>query len=232
MRQTLRNGPISLALLDEHSFTRETIAIALQAACHLLEIVPFATVDEFLGSTPSYDLVLFHAHENIGNIWRPESKYLRLRDLPSIGPTVVLCDVESVESIKAAFDCGVRGYIPTINTTLEMAVEIIFLVKIGGTFVPASGLAPGKIGLSISDGTNAAPPFTPRQRAVLERLRMGKTNKIIAYELQMSSSSVKTHIRNIMRKMNATNRTEVACRAHELDRSPPLGPVGADQAEG
>jgi DNA-binding NarL/FixJ family response regulator len=43
---------------------------------------------------------------------------------------------------------------------------------------------------------------------------LGKTNKLIAYELKMSESSVKTHIRNIMKKMNAANRTEVVCRAH------------------
>lgn len=56
--------------------------------------------------------------------------------------------------------------------------------------------------------------FTPRQIAVLHRLRQGKANKIIAYELAMSESTVKVHVRNIMKKMSATNRTEAAYRAH------------------
>ena len=55
--------------------------------------------------------------------------------------------------------------------------------------------------------------FTPRQVAVLNQLRQGKANKIIAYELAMSESIVKVHVRNIMKKMSASNRTEAAYRA-------------------
>jgi DNA-binding NarL/FixJ family response regulator len=52
--------------------------------------------------------------------------------------------------------------------------------------------------------------FTDRQFAVIEKLREGKANKIIAHELNMRESTVKVHIRNIMRKLRATNRTQVA----------------------
>ena len=41
-----------------------------------------------------------------------------------------------------------------------------------------------------------------------------EANKAIAHALAMSESTVKVHIRNIMKKMQATNRTEVACLAH------------------
>ena len=51
--------------------------------------------------------------------------------------------------------------------------------------------------------------FSPRQLQVLERLKQGKQNKIIAYELGMCESTVKVHIRIIMRKLNARNRTQV-----------------------
>ncbi len=49
---------------------------------------------------------------------------------------------------------------------------------------------------------------------VLDRLKLGKTNKIIAHELEISESTVKVHIRNLMKKIKATNRTEVACRVY------------------
>ena len=35
-------------------------------------------------------------------------------------------------------------------------------------------------------------------------------NKLIAYELNMCESTVKVHVRNIMKKLQATNRTQVA----------------------
>ena len=52
--------------------------------------------------------------------------------------------------------------------------------------------------------------FTHRQAAVIDALCSGKANKIIAHELSMQESTVKVHVRNIMRKLKAKNRTEVA----------------------
>jgi DNA-binding NarL/FixJ family response regulator len=59
------------------------------------------------------------------------------------------------------------------------------------------------------DKTDWPCSFSPRQRQVLERLNEGKQNKIIAYELGMAESTVKVHIRHIMKKLNARNRTQV-----------------------
>jgi DNA-binding NarL/FixJ family response regulator len=126
--------------------------------------------------------------------------------------------VDCVESISAAFESGARGYIPTASTAVELAVEIIRLVKAGGTFVPPSILyARAMIREGATPGAITTQRFTPRQSAVLELLKLGKTNKIIAHELQVSESTVKVHIRNIMKRLKATNRTEVAARAHELE---------------
>ena len=58
--------------------------------------------------------------------------------------------------------------------------------------------------------------FTARQTAVLNVLCKGKANKIIAYELCMCESTVKVHVRNIMKKLKATNRTQIAYLVREL----------------
>ena len=58
--------------------------------------------------------------------------------------------------------------------------------------------------------------FTTRQAEVVEALRRGKANKIIAYELKMQESTVKVHVRNVMRKLKAKNRTEVVYKVNEL----------------
>ena len=55
--------------------------------------------------------------------------------------------------------------------------------------------------------------LTPRERDVLRSLRGGHQNKIIAFELGISESTVKVHLRNIMKKLNASNRTQVALGA-------------------
>ena len=58
--------------------------------------------------------------------------------------------------------------------------------------------------------------LTSRQAAVAERLRRGKPNKIVAYELNMCESTVKVHIRNIMKKLQATNRTEAGFKLNAM----------------
>jgi DNA-binding NarL/FixJ family response regulator len=65
--------------------------------------------------------------------------------------------------------------------------------------------------------------LTSRQMAVLSHLQQGKANKIIAHELSMSESTVKVHVRNIMRKMGATNRTEAAYKAQKLSKTVDYG---------
>ena len=83
------------------------------------------------------------------------------------------------------------------------------LVCAGGTFAPANALLSSS---GARDGAEGAPlieGFTQRQAQILDCLRRGMANKLIAYELNMCESTVKVHIRNIMKKLKATNRTQV-----------------------
>jgi DNA-binding NarL/FixJ family response regulator len=57
---------------------------------------------------------------------------------------------------------------------------------------------------------------TVRERKVIQAIRQGKPNKVIAYELNMCESTVKVHVRNIMKKLNARNRTDIAIKGGDL----------------
>jgi len=203
---------ILVALVDRHSFTRGCVARLLKDFDDSIEVIPFESVEDCLGSEGAYDVILYHQHESDhnSNDWRLHP----LRKLLEIAPVIILSAVDNPEAVVDAFACGARGYIPTASTPAELMVEIIRLVRAGGTFVPPSGLHLQTIARkrrTPKQETNQ--PFTPRQIAVLNHLRQGKANKIIAYELAMSESTVKVHVRNIMKKMSASNRTEVAYRA-------------------
>src|SRR5687768_9765253 len=126
-------------------------------------------------------------------------------------PVVLLANQEDLGSVMDALELGVRGYIPT-SVPFEIAVEAIRLVRVGGTFVPASSLLRSRqlAETPTADEPPSSEMFTARQAAVVEALRRGKANKIIAHELNMRESTVKVHVRNIMRKLKAKNRTEVA----------------------
>lgn len=143
-----------------------------------------------------------------------------MRDFASV-PTIILADGDELDRIVSLLDSGARGYIPT-TLSLDVAIEAVRLVRAGGVFVPASSLSAARRQGEVAPAQMpcASGIFTARQAAVVDALRRGKANKVIAYELKMRESTVKVHVRNIMKKLNAKNRTEVAYLASGLLQEP------------
>ena len=130
---------------------------------------------------------------------------------------ILLSDREDSAHVAQALSYGVRGFIPT-SLGASVVAEAVRLVGAGGTFVPASALvhalgvrrdATGR-GRGSGGGSGG---LTPRECEVLNLLREGKPNKIIAATLELKETTVKIHVRHIMKKLKATNRTEAALMA-------------------
>jgi DNA-binding NarL/FixJ family response regulator len=207
-----------VALIDTHPFTRECIVRCLQESLPDSEVSSFGAVAECVASpTNRFACLLYHLH---GPDLSEDSVCEDLASLQrSFGPVpvIVLSAGEDSDAVLSVLQSGARGYIPTTATSLRVAVEVIRLVKAGGTFFPSSCL------MSHSPNGRREPAtavleerLTPRQMAVLQYLKRGKANKSIAYALDMSESTVKVHVRNIMKKMGATNRTEAVLRATRI----------------
>ena len=124
---------------------------------------------------------------------------------------IVIAESDDLGDILKAIDCGARGYIPT-SVNISVAAEAISLARAGGVFIPVSSLLANREALNsvVKGSSYLNESFTPREIEVAEALRRGKANKIIAYEMNLCESTVKVHIRNIMKKLNVTNRTQVA----------------------
>jgi DNA-binding NarL/FixJ family response regulator len=132
----------------------------------------------------------------------------------------MLADRDDVDEVNRALTHGVRGYIPT-SVECGVAVAALRLVSAGGIFVPAGALRstaakpddqPEGERQRRSDGLD----LTPRELSVIDLLREGRPNKLIARQLDMQESTVKVHVRNILKKLNAANRTHAAFVANRL----------------
>jgi DNA-binding NarL/FixJ family response regulator len=194
------------AVVDKHSFTRGCISKWLTDHNRNIEVISFASVEDCLQNASAPDLILYHEHETVHNTH--DMRLSPVKNLIEIAPVIILAAADNPYLLIEAFESGVRGYIPTASTSVELLVEIIHLVMAGGVFVPPSSLNLHRTKRKNLTASNTFNPsmnhqFTPRQVAVLNQLTQGKANKIIAYELAMSESTVKVHIRNIMKKMNA-----------------------------
>ncbi len=201
----------TLIYLDARTFTRDCVGRWLQS--HLSGFTICALPDpEQIVAGPAADLeiravIIATGPERMSSAG-VTSLLSRVGELmPSI-PVAVLSDYEDAENIRAAFELGVRGYIPTSLASL-VAVQAVHLVCAGGTFAPTNALLSSSGARDGSEGTPLIEGFTQRQAQILDCLRRGMANKLIAYELNMCESTVKVHIRNIMKKLKATNRTQV-----------------------
>jgi DNA-binding NarL/FixJ family response regulator len=217
------NSVISMGVIDEKTFTRECIIRCLRTLDDRFRIEAFPTCDACLQTAEGQDLVLYHLREDPSQWDKNSQKLISFRKLLSIVPVIILSDTENKNLLAEIFGSGARGFIPTDNTTLEQITEIIGLVCVGGVFVPLSSLSLSKNGGEVPTAElGSSNEFTCNELAVLDRLKVGKANKIIAYELGLSESTVKVHIGRIMKKLNVTNRTQIVCQAYTLASFRPL----------
>jgi DNA-binding NarL/FixJ family response regulator len=132
---------------------------------------------------------------------------------------VIVSDFEAPSEIAYALEVGAKGYI-SMNFDVDVAVAAIRLVKAGGIFVPASSLLALRSVIAASSESSVHEqlqgPFTQREFDVITHLRQGEPNKLIAYRLGLGECTVKVHVHNVMRKINARSRTEIAFLTNDL----------------
>ncbi len=131
-------------------------------------------------------------------------------------PLALLADEDRPGDITEAFSLGVHGYIPT-SLGASIAIEALRLVCAGGTYAPTTSLQ-SSAQANVRAASDEAHRFTVRETQILRCLRNGMANKLIAYELGMCEATVKVHVRNIMKKLRATNRTQIVLRTWEYLR--------------
>jgi DNA-binding NarL/FixJ family response regulator len=201
-----QSEPAGVLYLDSRAFTRECIGHWLQSALSGFD-VRLLPGPEAMEAGKFRAVIVNTGPERMssGSVASLVSQVAQ--SLPDV-PILVLSEHEDAENIREAFALDVRGYIPTSLASL-VAVEAVRLVCAGGTFAPAATLLSSWRSTNGADGAPLIEGFTQRQAQILDCLRRGMANKLIAYELNMCESTVKVHIRNIMKKLRATNRTQV-----------------------
>lgn len=137
---------------------------------------------------------------------------------------VVLADTLDPEEVMTLCRAGMDGFCPTTmeRNALIKALEIVIL---GETYIPAAigltllerarqGRRSGQFGQAAiapaNDPALLANKLSDREAQILRCLTQGASNKVIARELGVAEATVKVHIKAILRKVKASNRTQAA----------------------
>ena len=215
---------LRVALIDGFALTRDCIISATRMIDQAISFISFNTIRDCITAKEcEWDVIMYYAHEKTPLDRLVNQEITALRQAYIDQPIIILLDaIQALQSsiVRDTLRSGARGVIST--KTIEMATvsAAIRYVAAGGIVVPldivlGDSLPPAENFHRLPEGID----LTSRQINVLSRLRQGKANKIIAHELQMSESTVKVHVRNIMRKMGATNRTQAVYNARQLDEN-------------
>ena len=191
-----------ILLLDSqplYAAALRTIIDSLFPEAHILEVTTTAAARAAIARKQRFDLAIVE----LGSLGRGGADgILELRAAAPKLRMLVLSTLNEVRTINEARMYGAVDVISKMASKEEIAAAI-----------RAAAMVPGVV----DDPVPATPPnlrsrlstLTRSQFHVLRKLRQGKLNKQIAYELGIGETTVKAHMTQVLRKLAFVNRTEV-----------------------
>lgn len=207
-----------IAFIDGATLSRECFVRVVESEHQGVVVTAFRSVAEWKVASRGkhFDIIVCNIGDGDPSDVAVSADLRELVQESSPLPVIVLAETDDIYNMMQVVNCGVWSCIPT-SVGVDSMVHAMRLMSVGGVFLPATGVR--KDASAVSWPREAEGPtsmFTPRQQAVAEALRQGKANKAIAHELDICENTVKSHVRTIMRKLKANNRTEVAFKLNAV----------------
>lgn len=134
---------------------------------------------------------------------------------------VVITTFDLDDYVYAALKAGARGFLLK-DAGPELLAGAIRAAAAGDALIAPSVTARllNEFAAAPAAASTVQPsePLTNREEEVMHAVARGKTNAEISRELHISLSTVKTHVANLMAKLTARNRVEIAIWAYETRR--------------
>jgi DNA-binding NarL/FixJ family response regulator len=189
---------IRVLTVDDHQLLREGIAAVLESQEDMMLVAQAANgreaVESFRRLRPDVTLMDLRMPDmsGIAAITAIRSEF---PDARIIVLTTYAGDAQAAAALKA----GASGYLLK-NLVRRELLETIRAVHSGKRRIPP------EIATEIAEHV-ADDALTGREIEVLRRVASGKSNKLIAAELDISEGTVKTHMKSILPKLDASDRT-------------------------
>jgi two-component system, NarL family, nitrate/nitrite response regulator NarL len=143
-----------------------------------------------------------------GQLVKDEADARALREMFPTARIVVLADDLSVEALRAAMAGGADGFlIKTVSP--EALIQSLQLVMLGEKVFPTN-LASMLLDMNAVSPQHSIRGLSPREQEILQALVTGASNKLIAIRLGITEATVKVHLKTLLRKIDANNRTQAA----------------------
>lgn len=189
----------TVLVVDDHPLMRLGVSTMINAQTDMIVVAQAASGEEAIAGFRKHmpDLILMDLR--LPGISGVEA----IRTIQEHNPRarfVVLTTYEGDEDIHRALAAGAQGYLLK-GMSADSLLDALRKVHAGVRFLPQPVIRNLATRTPNSD-------LSPREREVLSLVARGKSNKEIAASLDISEATVKCHVSVILRRLDASDRTQ------------------------
>ncbi len=191
---------LSVMLVDDHLIVRRGLASLISDEPDLTVVAEASSGEEAIA---------------LASVHRPDVIVLdlRLRDMSGIDVAealrghkiLMLSSFMQEEDVRRVFDAGILGYLSKDKDSAEL-LKAIRAVGQGNRYLPP------EISLLLAKSEHSS-HLTARELEILKLIAEGRANKQIGEMLTLSENTVKNHVKSILAKLNAKDRTHAVTEA-------------------
>ncbi|MAI38736.1 MULTISPECIES: response regulator transcription factor [unclassified Alteromonas] len=207
-------------IIDDHPIFRHAMVTILGKKFPGSEAVEASSIDEAikaLEQDAAFDLVMLDLN-------MPETcglnGLLEIRNQHPNIPVVIISAESEKQNILQTISYGAVGFISKSSKIEEIASSVESIFE-GNVCLPSEILRTPTSRNRTNRENGISPEqirsLTRKELAVLKYLTQGLANKVIAYELNISETTVKSHVSSILKKLGASNRVKVVANAANID---------------
>lgn len=202
-------------IADDHPMVRDGLRTVIAVAFDQCELFEASSLDEaiaLIAREGDFDLVLLDLNMP-GAVGFSGLTELRER-FPSV-PVVIVSAAQERGLARGALAAGAAGFIPK-SLRRSAIVDALKTVLAGDFYAPEMDEAEAAESIEDADIQRRIASLTPQQKVVLRLVVAGKLNKQIAYELDVSMTTVKAHVSAILGKLKVFSRTQAVILVNKV----------------
>lgn len=207
-----------ILIIDDHPLFREALQSSIIRMMPKMQVFEACNLDEAISTMRAvgrFNLALL-------DLFMPKTRgfegLLTLRSLHPTLPVVVVSGQEDPKFVREALNYGAAGFIPKSFSKEEIA-DALQDILAGNVFVPKD------MDIAARDPqekerqqlARRLTTLTRQQIVVMRMLKEGKLNKQIAFELGLSETTIKSHVSEILRKLNVVSRTQAVIEVNKIE---------------